>query len=206
MTLAAPFLNGLVLGAGLIIAIGAQNALVLRHGLRRQHVGVVTTICFVVDLLLILLGVAGFGSLIALWPTLTEAAAWGGAAFLSWYGLRAAIAAIRPGTLEAGAQHAAPALKHTVIATLAVSLLNPHVYLDTVILIGSIAAQYDEAPRRLFGAGAAFASFIWFYALGFGARFLGPLFAKPIAWRLLDLLIAAAMWSIAVGLIRGQLG
>ncbi|MHA1572218.1 MAG: LysE/ArgO family amino acid transporter [Alphaproteobacteria bacterium] len=205
MTPGTPFISGVVLGAGLIIAIGAQNALVLRHGLRRQHVGVVTTICVVVDLLLILLGVAGFGSLIALWPKLTVVAAWGGVAFLSWYGLRAALAAIRPGSLNAGSQQPEPALKHTVIATLAVSLLNPHVYLDTVILIGSIAAQYDDAPRRLFGAGAAFASFVWFYSLGFGARMLAPLFAKPIAWRLLDMLIAAAMWSIAISLIRSQL-
>ena len=205
MTSAAPFINGVVLGGGLIIAIGAQNALVLRHGLRRQHVGAVTTICFVVDLLLIILGVAGFGGLIALWPTLTDAAAWGGAAFLAWYGLRAAIAAIRPGILDADSAQPALALKHTVIATLAVSLLNPHVYLDTVILIGSIAAQYDGAPRRLFGAGAVLASFIWFYGLGFGARLLAPLFAKPIAWRVLDLLIAAAMWSIAISLVRSQL-
>ncbi len=201
----APFVNGFALGASLIIAIGAQNALVLRHGLRRHHVMVVTTICFAVDLGLIILGVAGFGSLIATWPSVTQIAAWGGAAFLTWYGLRSALAAIHPSTLSAGSQRSAPALGRTALATLAVSLLNPHVYLDTVILIGGIAAQYEPVPRRSFGAGAALASLIWFYGLGFGARLLAPLFAKPTAWRILDLAIAVVMWSIALGLTLGQL-
>ncbi len=204
-TLAPPFASGFAIGATLIIAIGAQNALVLRHGLRRHHVMTVTTICFAVDLLLIVVGVVGLGRLIAAWPSLTSIAAWGGAAFLAWYGLRAAKAAIRPGILIAGTEEPAPAYGRTILATLAVSLLNPHVYLDTVILIGGIAAQYDEAPRRLFGAGAALASLIWFYSLGFGARLLAPLFASTLAWRLLDLTIAVVMWSIAAGLILSQL-
>lgn len=204
-TLAPAFASGFALGATLIIAIGAQNALVLRHGLRRQHVLAVTTICFAVDLLLIILGVVGLGRLIAAWPWLARTAAWGGAAFLAWYGLRSAMAAIRPGTLSAGAGNPAPALSRTILAALAVSLLNPHVYLDTVILIGGIAAQYEEAPRRLFGAGAALASLIWFYGLGFGARLLAPVFASTKAWRLLDLTIAVIMWSIAAGLILSQL-
>jgi L-lysine exporter family protein LysE/ArgO len=190
----AAFAAGMGLGGSLIIAIGAQNAFVLRKGLRREQVFTVTTICFLADTLLIALGAGGFAELVSMVPWLSSAAAWGGAAFLLVYGARAFLAALKPGSLKASA-----------IATLAISLLNPHVYLDTVILIGGLAAQYQPTDRLGFAIGAVTASFVWFYGLGFGARRLAPFFARPAAWRLLDGFICIVMWSIAVSLIRSQL-
>jgi L-lysine exporter family protein LysE/ArgO len=198
--------QGLGLGAGLIIAIGAQNAYVLRQGLRREFAVAVATVCFLCDMALIALGAGGFGSLVAAFPALTEVAAWGGAAFLAWYGFRALRSALRPGTLEAdGAPGRLPSRGRAVATALALSLLNPHVYLDTVVLIGGIAGQYALADRPWFAAGAMSASFFWFYGLVIGARWLAPLFRKPAAWRILDLIIAAVMWSIAVSLVRTAL-
>lgn len=201
-------LAGAALGASLIIAIGAQNAFVLRQGLRREHVFAVVSICAFVDAALIMVGVAGFGSLIARFPQAVEIAAWGGAAFLTAYGALAFRTALRPKTLYAD-EDAAPftgRLWPVVAATLAVSLLNPHVYLDTVVLLGSVAAQYPSAERASFAIGAMAASFAWFFSLGFGARLLAPLFERPVAWRVLDAVIGVIMLSIAFSLVRGVLG
>lgn len=198
---------GFAIGAGLIVAIGAQNAFVLRQGLRRSHVLAVVATCIACDLTLIALGALGFGSLVARFPLVTVIAAWAGAAYLGFYGFLSLRSAVRPGSLSVGAEAGTRPLTtlSAVSATLAVSLLNPHVYLDTVVLLGSIAAQYPHATRAWFAVGAACASAVWFSALGFGARLLAPLFARPVAWRVLDVLIAGVMWWIAANLVAGQL-
>jgi len=199
--------TGFAIGAGLIVAIGAQNAFVLRQGLRRSHVMAVVATCTLCDVTLIALGALGFGSLVARFPLITVVAAWGGAAYLFVWGALSLRSAIHPGTLSA--EKAAGTGQLTTLsaigATLAVSLLNPHVYLDTVVLLGSIAAQYPLLTRAWFAVGAACASAVWFSALGFGARLLAPLFGKPVAWRVLDLLIAGVMWWIAASLAISQL-
>jgi L-lysine exporter family protein LysE/ArgO len=197
-------LTGFLLGLGLIVAIGAQNAFVLRQGLQRRHVLVVTTICALSDAALIAAGVAGLGTLVSASPVLLAVATLGGAAFLAVYAVRAARRALSPGTLEA----AAPAdgdLGRTIAATLAFTFLNPHVYLDTVVLVGSLSGGFAGSDRLAFALGAMSASVLWFYSLGFGARLLAPLFARPMAWRVLDGLIALVMAAIALSLLRGWL-
>lgn len=197
---------GFALGAGLIIAIGAQNAFVLRQGLRRERVFVVVAVCVVIDWALIALGALGFGSLIARFPLLTVCAAWGGAAYLGVHGAISLRAAFRSESLAADEDVRPPLTgSAAILTTLAVSLLNPHVYLDTVVLIGSIAGQYPSALRGWFALGAGAASFVWFSALGFGARLLAPLFPRPVAWRVLDAVVAGVMWWIAGALVFGQL-
>ena len=200
-----PALKGFGLGAGLIIAIGAQNAYVLRQGIRREHILLISTICFMCDATLISIGAAGFGYLVSSVPSLDRIAAWGGAAFLAAYGVRAFYSALRPGSLDAGpdgreAQRAGSAWAAAGV-TLALSLLNPHVYLDTVVLLGSIAGQFQGVQRMWFAVGAVIASAVWFYGLGLGARWLAPLFRKTVAWRVLDLLIGCVMWAIAASLV-----
>lgn len=197
--------QGFGLGAGLIVAIGAQNAFVLRQGLARERVFLVASLCFLCDAVLIALGAGGFAALITSRPLLVAIAAWGGALFLLAYGARSLHAALSPGRLQAAAEKAPPGAWAVAATTLAVSLLNPHVYLDTVILVGSVAAQIPGSARAAFALGAIGASLVWFYGLGYGAARLAPLFAKPAAWRLLDLAIAAVMWSIAGALIWDRL-
>jgi L-lysine exporter family protein LysE/ArgO len=198
------FAAGAAIGAGLIIAIGAQNAFVLRQGLRREHTAVVVAICIGCDVALIALGAAGFGTLISRFPALTEIAAWGGAAFLLYYGARSFWSARTPAVLHASGQDVR-GLGAVVGATFAVSLLNPHVYLDTIVLLGGVAAQYEPATRLWFALGAATASATWFSALGFGAQLLAPVFDRPAAWRLLDVLVGIVMWAVALRLILGVL-
>ena len=202
----APALEGLGLGAGLIIAIGAQNAYVLRQGLRRQHVFAVSSLYFVIDAVLIALGAGGFASLLRAVPSLPDIAAWGGAAFLAVYSLRSFRAALRPGTLEAGnGGGAGDGLRAALTTALALSLLNPHVYLDTVILLGGIAARYGGGDRLAFALGAILASGLWFYGLGYGAKRLAPFFASPRSWRLLDAFVGCVMAAIALSLVASQL-
>jgi L-lysine exporter family protein LysE/ArgO len=198
---------GFAIGAGLIVAIGAQNAFVLRQGLRRDHIVAVVATCIVCDVTLIALGAIGFGSVVSRFPLVTAIAAWGGAAYLAVHGFLALRSAIHPGTLTGDGEQGArvSTTLAAVGATLAVSLLNPHVYLDTVVLLGSIGAQYSAQIRPWFAIGAACGSIVWFSGLGFGARLLAPLFGKPMAWRVLDLLIAGVMWWIAASLVIGQL-
>lgn len=203
-----PALKGFGLGGGLIIAIGAQNAFVLRQGLRGERVFVIATVCFLCDVALILLGAAGFGTIVAALPWLTTGVAWAGAAFLLAYGIRVLRAALWPSVLtveNGGAPAARLSARRAAGLTLAISLLNPHVYLDTVVLLGSVAGQYAGRERLLFALGAMTASLAWFYGLGYGARRLAPLFRKPAAWRMLDLLIAIVMVSIAWSLVRPML-
>ena len=194
-------LAGLGLGLSLIIAIGAQNAFVLRQGLRREHVLLVVAICAISDLVLIAVGIGGGGLLFTAVPWLVEVVRWVGAAFLLLYGLFAARRALRPSRLtpdDTAVPKRAGAL--AVAATcLALTWLNPHVYLDTVLLLGSVANTHGAA-RWAFGAGAGLGSILWFTTLGFGARLLAPLFARPIAWRVLDAIIAVVMIVLAVSL------
>ena len=194
------FLSGFALGLSLILAIGAQNAFVLRQGLRGEHVLAVVLTCAVSDALLIAAGVAGFGRLVEAAPWIVEAFRWGGAAFLAAYAARAAASAWRgSGALVAGA--AAGGLARAIATCLALTWLNPHVYLDTLVLLGSISTQ---APHpALFGAGAIAASFAFFAALGYGAALLRPVFARPAAWRWLDAGIALVIGALAVGLVLG---
>ncbi len=200
--LAPAFFEGFALGAGLIVAIGSQNAFVLRQGLKREHVFAVAGLCFGIDVVLIALGAGGFASLIAGIEGATDLIAWAGAIFLFFYGLRAFHGAIKPGTLEArNARNTGTGLRAAALTAMALSLLNPHVYLDTVVLIGGLAAQYQPGPRAAFALGAMAASLVWFFGLGYGAGKLAPVFAKPNAWRLLDIAIGCVMWTIAVGLV-----
>ncbi|WP_174873220.1 LysE/ArgO family amino acid transporter [Vogesella oryzae] len=195
------FLKGMGLGASLIMAIGSQNAHVLRMGLLRQHVAATVLVCIVCDMLLISAGVAGMGVLIQHSPLLLELARWGGAAFLFWYGLRAWRAVLGNDSLAvAGGQSRIP-LRQALLTVLAMTLLNPHVYLDTVVLLGSIGGQQPEGSRAWFAAGASCASLLWFLSLGYGARLLAPLFAKPLSWRVLDGIVGSVMWSLAGALV-----
>lgn len=195
----APFLTGFFTSAALIIAIGAQNAFVLRQGLKREHVGAVVAVCALSDALLITLGVAGMGALVQQSPTLLAAVRWGGVVFLGAYALQAARRAWSGGRLEAGVQPAL-SLKAALATCLAFTYLNPHCWLDTVVLLGSMASQRTEGERPWFGAGAATASLVWFVSLGYGARLLAPVFARPAAWRVLDALIACVMAGLALSL------
>ena len=196
----ASALSGFALGLSLILAIGAQNAFVLRQGLRGEHVVAVVLACAVSDAVLIAAGVAGFGALVEAAPWIVEAFRWGGAAFLLLYAARAARSAWRGGAALAP-DGGAGGLGAALATCLALTWLNPHVYLDTVILLGSVSTQAED--RAAFGAGAVAASFAWFAALGFGARLLRPLFARPGAWRALDAGIAVVMAALAVALILG---
>jgi L-lysine exporter family protein LysE/ArgO len=196
-------LAGLGFGLSLIIAIGAQNAYVLRQGLRREHVLVVVAICAVSDLLLIFVGVAGLGSLIQLFPVALVIVRIAGAAFLLTYGLLAARRALRPASaLTTESEGATTTLRTAILTVLALTWLNPHVYLDTVVLLGSVAGTHGD-DRWWFGIGAGIGSILWFSALGFGARLLRPVFATPIAWRVLDGIIALVMIALAVSLVVG---
>ncbi|WP_250450184.1 LysE/ArgO family amino acid transporter [Caballeronia sp. ATUFL_M2_KS44] len=195
------YLSGAGLGASLIMAIGAQNAFVLRQGLKRRHVGIVVTICAFIDVLLIAFGVGGMGALIARAPFLLEVIRWAGAAFVFLYGLRAFLAAWRgPGHLDASDGDSQTALS-AASTVLALSLLNPHVYLDTVVLLGGIGAQRGWPGNAWFAAGAMCSSIVWFTALGFGARFLEPWFRKDVSWRVLDVIVGCVMWWIAAALV-----
>lgn len=197
--LSAPFLSGFLIGGSLIVAIGAQNAFVLRQGIRREHVFVLALICSVSDALLIVLGVTGLGALIERFPALLTGVTLFGIGFLAWYGWLALRRAMAPSAMVVGEDAAMPLAK-AILTCLTLTFLNPHVYLDTVILVGSLAAPYSGAARFAYTAGAITASFAWFFGLGYGARVLTPLFAKPVAWRILDVIIAIVMVSIAVKL------
>ncbi|MEO5834681.1 MAG: LysE/ArgO family amino acid transporter [Nakamurella sp.] len=193
-------LAGLGFGLSLIVAIGAQNAFVLRQGLRGEHIAAVVAICALSDVLLIGAGVAGAGAVVSAVPWLLTAVRFAGAAFLLGYGLLAARRAFRGNALTADTFGRATALGATMATALALTWLNPHVYLDTVVLLGSISGTYGD-QRWWFGAGAGLASVAWFTTLGYGARFLRPVFAEPVAWRVLDGIIAAVMTALAVSLV-----
>ncbi len=195
---------GLGLGLGLIVAIGAQNAYVLRQGLRREHVGLVVAICALSDIALISVGTAGAGAVISGNRPLLVTVTVLGCGVLLWYAVAALRRALRPGELRPDGAGAAAGLLPVAGTALALTWLNPHVYLDTVVLLGSVAATH-EAPW-VFAAGAMAGSIAWFLALGFGARALAPLFAKPTAWRAFDAGVAVVMLLAAAGLAASLFG
>lgn len=197
--------QGFFMGAGLIMAIGAQNALVLRQGLARKHVGPTVLLCVLSDWLLIVAGVYGLGSLISASPTALEWLRWGGAAFLVWYGVVALRRAIAPvhGSLQAAG--AVSSLRDTLMAAAAMTYLNPHVYLDTVVLLGSVGAQHRGDARAAFAAGAGLASLAWFAALGYGAAAAAPWLQRPQVWRTIDAVVAAVMFFVAWQLLARPL-
>ncbi|WP_336660262.1 LysE/ArgO family amino acid transporter [Leucobacter sp. USHLN153] len=199
-----PFLVGIGSGLSLIIAIGAQNAFVLRQGIRREHVLPVVLICGLADAVLETLGVAGIGFVVQRVPILLEIVRWAGVAFLLWYAWSAARRAIRPEALIAGDGEPAP-LRRTVLACLAITLLNPHVYLDTMVLMGTIGNAQGDPDRWWFVLGGAIASLCWFAVLGYGARLLTRFFASPRSWRILDGVVAATMLVIAARLAFGSI-
>lgn len=193
------FISGFALSFGLILAIGAQNAFVLRQGLLRQHVLPICLICGASDAILIVAGVAGFGTLATQFPWMEPVFRYGGAVFLICYGaisLRKAFFDVH--ALRAGGK-AETGLTAAILTLLAFTWLNPHVYLDTVVLIGSVSSQYDD--RVLFGTGAVAASFTFFFALGYGARIFAPVFTRPRAWQIFEIAVGLTMWAIAANLV-----
>jgi len=199
------FVQGLALSLGLIVAIGAQNAFVLRQGLRREHVGSIVLFCAMADAVLITAGVMGMAQALGERPDIARALALAGAAFLATYGWQALRRARKSSQLRAAETGAVLSLTGAITQAAAFTLLNPHVYLDTVLLVGSIGAQQPATLRLWFVIGASVASLFWFGLLGFGARWLAPWFARPGAWRVLDGLIGLIMWALAILLVRHAL-
>ncbi len=198
------YIKGMGTGVGLIMAIGAQNAFVLSQGVRKNHYIVIPLVCAICDAILVAIGVTGVGGLITGNPLFSKIAGIGGALFLFAYGAFAFKSAIHGNRLDAN-QTAATSTKAAILATLAVTLLNPHVYIDTILLLGSIASQFKPPEHLVFGAGAVTASFAWFFILSIGARFLAPLFKKKSSWRILDTCVGIIMWTIGFSVAQGVL-
>lgn len=196
------FIQGFTVSGGLILAIGAQNAHVLKMGLTRQHVLPTVLICALSDALLIGLGIAGMGALLDRWPQAVQLATWAGAAFLFWYAMNSLRAAFSRRHLDVSRETQLLSLPRAVLLAMAFTYLNPHAYLDTVVLIGSLGAHLAADQRWIFWAGCITASATWFTLLGFGASRLTPLFAKPQSWRVLDALVGLGMGALAFSLVR----
>lgn len=196
------FMQGLLLCFGLIVAIGAQNAFVLRQGLRREHVLPVVAFCALADAVLITAGVLGMAQAVSRHPALAQGMALAGAVFLAWYGWQALQRARQTSQLQAADGGTGLSRGAAMAQLAAFTFLNPHVYLDTVMLMGSIGAQHPAGLQTWFIAGSSIASLVWFTGLGYGARWLSPLFARPRAWQMLDALIGLTMWTLAALLLR----
>lgn len=197
----APLLQGFGVGVGLILTIGAQNAFVLRQGLRRLHVLTTASVCSLCDAILIVLGVSGLGEFLSSTPGVTIVATWSGAVFLLLYGLRSFNSANAPATLEEMTTVHHTSLRKTVLTALALSLLNPHVYLDTIFLLGSVGAHYPINERMSFAGGAVLGSVMWFFSLAYCAAWLAPVFKRATAWKVLDICVGCLMWMLAISLI-----
>ncbi len=197
--------SGFLLGLSLILAIGAQNAFILKQGIKRQHVLVLCAICAFSDAALITFGVFGFALIASKLPLIEPVARYGGAAFLFYYGARSFWASFKSNDVLDSKSGGGLSLKAAILTCLAFTWLNPHVYLDTFVLLGSISTQYP-GEKVQYAIGAASASFVFFFGLGYGARLLAPIFAKPMAWKVLEFLIGCVMWAIAASLIGGALG
>ncbi|WP_417584151.1 LysE/ArgO family amino acid transporter [Pelagibacterium sp.] len=195
-----PFISGFALSAALIMAIGAQNLFVLRQGLKGEHVGAIVLFFGLSDALLITAGVSGVGAFLSAVPDLKTILTVGGALFLAWYGVTALLRMNKTNALSATATARLP-LGHVILTGAAFTFLNPHVYLDTVLLMGTSASAQPEATRPVFAIGAATASFVWFATLGYGARLLQPVFARPLAWRFLDAFVGIVMLSLSASLL-----
>ena len=193
-------LAGFLTGLSLIVAIGAQNAYVLRLGLARNHVGVAVVICAGADALLIAIGVGGLGAIVQAHGDVLTAIGLIGGAYLLWFAFRSFRSALHPDVLLPSQQEP-QAVAAVAVAVLGLTFLNPHVYLDTILLVGTIGASFG-ADRWWFALGAAIASLVWFSGLGFGARLLSPLMARPVTWRILDAAIGVVMLTIAIVLVR----
>lgn len=198
---AAAFLKGLTVGFSLIVAIGAQNAFVLRQGLARQQPFWIALTSALGDTFLITLGTLGVGALIASVPLLRGLALWGGALFLLWFGLKSFRSAFQPENLTPIQQGQSLTVKAAILTSLGFSLLNPHAILDTVVLLGSISGQYERQGRWSFAAGSITASFVWFFVLTYCSAALAPLFQKPVVWKVLDVVIALVMFWVAAMLV-----
>jgi L-lysine exporter family protein LysE/ArgO len=194
------YLSGFLLGLSFILAIGAQNAFVLKQGLKEQHVFLVCSICAMSDAILISLGVSGFGEIVSRFPSIEILARYGGALFLSIYAIKSFISALTNTHALTLTDDAPESVTKMIIMSLAFTWLNPHVYLDTVVLLGAISTKY-QTTRFQFGLGAVSASFIFFFALGYGAKILLPLFQKPQSWKILEFMIGVVMLFIALSLI-----
>lgn len=205
MAIWSVFIQGLALSFALIVAIGAQNAFVLRQGLRREHVGSVVLFCAAADAVLIMAGVLGMAQALGQRPEWAKALALGGALFLAWYGWKALMRMRQPDRLQAASGGEGLSRSAALAQAAAFTLLNPHVYLDTVLLVGSMGAQHPAALQGWFVAGAAVASATWFSLLGFGARWMAPWFAHPRAWQVLDGLIGLTMWVLSALMVRHAL-
>lgn len=195
------YFTALTLTLSLIVAIGAQNAFVLQQAIRRQYVTAVVALCIALDSILMTIGVLGLGSIIGKSPQLLRWLAIAGGAALVWYGIQALQRMLTPQALTAEDKHSHKSMRKVLLELLLISLLNPHVYLDTVVLVGSIGARQPENLRVVFLLGSCSASLVWFVVLGYGGSVLRPLFAKPIAWKVLDGLVAAMMFTLAYMLI-----
>jgi L-lysine exporter family protein LysE/ArgO len=187
--------SGFFTAISLIAAIGAQNAYVIRQSLTRKHVLLVVVICALADAILIIAGIAGLGALITSAPMLMEFIRWFGVLYLAWFGIKSVRSAFKKQSLDAGSAQSA-SRKQVVLSILGFTFLNPHVYLDTVILLGSIANQF-QSDRWWFGMGAMLSSVVWFFSIGYGAKAAAKYMAKPVFWQILDLVIAAVMFGIA---------
>ncbi|WP_064691942.1 LysE/ArgO family amino acid transporter [Rhizobium aegyptiacum] len=197
------YTTGLMMGLSLIVAIGAQNAFVLRQGLRNEHVFAVCLACALSDAALIVLGVTSLRQIAGLLPWLDPVMRYGGAVFLTWYGAKSLYSALRSSAVLTAAEAETASFSRTLATCLALTWLNPHVYLDTVVLLGTISTRYP-GQQASFAAGAVTGSFLFFFSLGYGATWLRPIFAKPSSWRMLETLVAATMWIIAFKLIGGM--
>lgn len=200
MSYLIPFCVGFALSASVIVAIGAQNLFVLRQGLKREHIGVIVLFCGLSDTILIIAGVSGMGAFLTAIPQVSTAFALGGALFLAWYGIKSLLRAKAQDSMTV-LQGQPISLRKALATVAAFTWLNPHVYLDTVLLMGTAATAQPIALRPFFAAGAASASFLWFASLGYGARLLQPLFASPRSWQILDLLIGCIMLALAALLL-----
>lgn len=195
------FFSGMAVGLSLIVAIGAQNAFILRQGVRNEHLFAVCLVCAVSDAILIVVGVTGFAKVATWLPWVESAMRYGGAAFLGWYGFKSLRSALRSNAaLSIDAVQERTPFRRAILTCLALTWLNPHVYLDTVVLLGTVSTQF-AGRKAAFAWGAATGSFIFFFALGYAARWLRPVLARPGAWRLLEALIAGVMWTIAYRLL-----
>ncbi|MBX5168215.1 MULTISPECIES: LysE/ArgO family amino acid transporter [unclassified Rhizobium] len=197
------YVTGLMMGLSLIVAIGAQNAFILRQGLRNEHVFSVCFACAFSDAALIVLGVTSLQQIARFMPWLDPVMRYGGAAFLAWYGAKSLYSAFRSSASLAEAEARPSSFRQTLMTCLALTWLNPHVYLDTVVLLGTISTRYP-GQQASFAAGAVTGSFLFFFSLGYGATWLRPIFSKPSSWRMLETLVAFTMWIIAFKLLGGM--
>ena len=197
----SPFYEGLSIGLGLIVAIGSQNAFVIKQGLLKNQVFIIVLTCALIDAILIAAGVAGLGSIISSNQILLSIAKYGGAIFLVCYGIRSFRNALKDDILYVSNDNTLLGSKQAFVTVLAVSLLNPHLYLDTCVLIGTIGSQFEGKDRFDFALGAISSSFMWFFFIGYGAQLLLPIFQKPLAWKILDFVIAIIMFGIATSLV-----